>query len=364
MILKMGAYMAKNGRYFKLIICIVAVLSNVSCAVGYVVKQGYFQAKLLCGARPIESVLSEDEITLAQKEKLQEILDLRHFVQKEMALTPGSNYSKVNMTWSEKIYNVSASKALAFEPYTWWFPIIGTVPYKGFFDKDDALAEVRMLKDLNYDVFLGMVGGYSTLGYFSDPVWPQMLEKREGALAELIIHELAHATVYFNNQSDFNESFANFVGRKGALQYLAEKYGPNSEQYLSTKNIQEDEDKYSKFMWQLYQKLAGVYESNGSDDKKLLEKQRIIAEAPAEYKKVDFASAEYKQYFPRELNNAILMSFKRYNSDQSVFLQLYERSNNSWSQFIKEMKSLEKSPNALEALRERNQELSSGKATL
>lgn len=341
-----------------LILLFAFSLINTGCAVGYVLKQGYYQAKLLYGSEPIEKALIKFALSAQQKKKLQLIVDMRNFSQTKLALDPGTNYTKINVKWDQNIYNVSASKRLAFEPYVWWFPIVGTVPYKGFFDKADAVAEINRLKELQYDVMSYAVGGYSTLGYFSDPVWPKMLEKSENSLAELIIHELAHSTVYYSSQSDFNESFANFVGRQGTLAYLTEKYGALSAEYLHAKNMQEDEDRYMKFMWELFQKLDSVYQSAISDEKKLEQKQNIIKNAPVEYGKVAFATEEYRRYFPSDINNASLMSFKRYNSGQPEFHELFNLCKSNWVTFIGEMKKLKNSSDALGALQLRIKELS------
>lgn len=344
----------------RIFLCVGVALASAGCSIGYVIKQGYYQAKLICGSESIEKALKKRDLSSEQRVKLQEILDMRTFSSAYLALTPGKNYTKVNLSWHEKIYNVSASRSLAFEPFTWWFPIVGTVPYKGFFDRKDALSEVKRLKDLNYDVMMYVVGGYSTLGYFNDPIWPQMLEKSESSLAELIIHELAHATVYFASQTDFNESFANFVGRQGALAYLGNKYGPASSEYILAKNMQDDEDRYMDFMSQLFKKLDAVYTSSMSDIDKLANKKEIIASSHNDYKKVPFATESYRNYYPAEINNALLMSFKRYNSDQPAFLKLFKYSDRSWPKFIDEMKALKASPDALLALQNRVKELASG----
>ena len=215
-------------------------LIHAGCFLPYVAKQGYYQAKLLSGRQPILQVLQQDSLTPHQRQRLQLILAVKNFATNVLALSPNQNYSTINLKWRHTLYNVSASKPLLFKPYTWWFPIIGTMPYKGFFEKADAIKEKNRLLLKNLDVQIGPVAGYSSLGYFSDPVWPQMLELPLVFLVELIIHELAHATIYFKNQTDFNESFANAVGKMGTLAFLKEHFGEKSQEYQGAISIDEE----------------------------------------------------------------------------------------------------------------------------
>ncbi len=340
------------NKIIKISTILLLPIFSMGCLLTYVLKQGYYQAKLICGAEAIKEVLKDANLSAYQKTQLKKILEIREFGQKELGLIPGANYTTVNLSWNQYIYNVSASEVLAFRPFTWWFPIVGTVPYKGYFVENDAQKEYEHLKSKGYDVIKRKVGGYSTLGYFTDPVWPQMLDRLELSLADLIIHETAHTTIYFSSETDFNENFANFVGKQGALEYLAKKYGPNSLQVKSANNYYHDSDLYMQFMWGLYNKLDEVYKSNKSNQAKLTQKMAILNNLANDYKKVKFLSAGYTNHPPKNLNNALLMSFKRYNSDQSIFAEVFKKLGGSWPKFIEEMGMLKKAKNPLIALKE------------
>ena len=49
---------------------------------------------------------------------------------------------------------LSAAYRDRLAPRTWWFPVVGRVPYKGFFDLDNALAEQRKLEAEGFDTYL------------------------------------------------------------------------------------------------------------------------------------------------------------------------------------------------------------------
>ena len=109
--------------------------------------------------------------------------------------------------WDHTIYNVTGSAPLAFEPVVFWFPVVGSFPYLGFFDRDQARAHASGLRRQGKDVWVRTAGAYSTLGWFEDPILPHMLDWDEYSLAGTLLHELAHATLWVPGSVQFNESF-------------------------------------------------------------------------------------------------------------------------------------------------------------
>ena len=99
--------------------------------------------------------------------------------------------------------------------FSWSFPIVGKVTYKGFFTQEGALKEKGGLDERGYDTYLQPSGAYSTLGWLKDPIFSSMLKWDDGTLANLILHEMAHATVYFKGKTDLNEQMATFIGNQG-----------------------------------------------------------------------------------------------------------------------------------------------------
>ena len=174
---------------------------------------------------------------------------------------------------------VLAAEAYQLKPKEWKFPIIGTVPYKGFFNKQKAINLKKELESEGYDVIIRNPGGWSTLGWFTDPILSKMLNRSEGDLANLIIHEMSHSTIFVKDSINFNENLATFIGDRGTEKFLIHKFGIHSKEYITY--IEEDEDylKYVNHMLGGAKQLDSLYatmkESDPIDQKKSI-KKRVI----------------------------------------------------------------------------------------
>jgi predicted aminopeptidase len=321
------------------------------CYFGYIVKQGYYQSQLLTGKKTISQVLKRNDLDPKKRQKLELILAVRKFALERLALTPGYNYTTINPRWNHVVYNVMGSKPLAFEPYVWSFPIVGTVPYLGFFDPSDARAEAKRLKDTGYEVLIREVDAYSTVGFFRDPVWPKMLERSDRSLIDLIIHETSHATLYFPSSTTFNESFANFVAKAGTLTYLKERYGEHSPELRDAKAYYKDDERYQGFMWKLYQALDSIYQKTIPDAQKLKFKENTIDREIKALGHLQFKSAEFQGFKPHHLNNAELILFGTYNQDLGTFQRLLDCMHGDYSRFISALRTLKGSNDLVEALK-------------
>jgi hypothetical protein len=112
-----------------------------------------------------------------------------------------------------------------FQAYTWWFPIVGRVPYKGFFNFATPTARRSAWSRPATTPTSGPSGAFSTLGWFNDPLLNTLLRYDDVSLVGTVIHELLHNTVYIPGQVAFNESFANFVGDRGAIEFFCAARG-------------------------------------------------------------------------------------------------------------------------------------------
>ncbi len=321
---------------FQITLFAVLAPTYLSC---YVIKQGVFQLNMMAGAQSVEKVMRRTDLDQNQRRRLMLIQDVREFCFNNLKLKPNENYTSINLDFHIKIYNVSASKELEFTPYTWWFPIVGNVPYKGFFAKSDAEQEKTKLDALGYETMMRPIGGYSTLGFFDDPIWPSMLRMDDENLVELIIHELAHSTVYIKNQTTFNETFATFVGKTGAQLYFAARFGPDNDSAKKIAKDHSDEKLYNAFFSDLYQKLDDIYSSSINDEEKRKQKYQAMHEAEK-----SFLSSQLSKIYQgvkfSQINNAYLSSFKRYDMDESAFSDLFALVKKDFSRFFEEIDKL------------------------
>jgi len=198
--------------------------------IGYGIAQGKGQFYILWNAQPIEEILNSPGIEDSIKQKLLIVNEIRIFAFDSLGLTPTKNYTTFfDQQGKEILWVVTACAPYKFEPKEWSFPIIGSFTYKGFFDVEKARKLSEKLSNEGYDVEISSVGGWSTLGWFKDPVLSNMLEGSVGSMSNTLIHELTHGTVFVPDSMTFNENLASFIGRKGAFKFLELTYGSRSQ---------------------------------------------------------------------------------------------------------------------------------------
>ena len=293
--------------------------------IGYGLQQGYGQLNIIWNAKPVEYYLEDPAFPDSLKSRLELIKEIRKYAIDSLGLKDTENYKTLyDQKGEEVMWVVMACEPFALKPKEWKFPIIGSVPYKGFFKKERAEALKAELEKEGWDVIVRNPGGWSTLGWFTDPILSKMLMRSEGDLANLIIHEMSHATIFVKDSIEFNENLATFIGDRGAELFLIYKYGLNSKEY--TVYIEEDEDylKYvnhmlrgAKLLDSLY---AGMNESDSLSRKRAL-KESAIRKIVGAMDTLSLAltkqpSARFNQKLP---NNAYFMNFRQYQAKQTVF---------------------------------------------
>lgn len=297
----------------------------------YALKMGKGQAAIIINARPFEEVYDDPEVDIVLKEKLRTIERIKQFAYDSIGLKASDNYSSFYQQPEDQIiFVVTACEKFKLKPYEWSFPIVGTLPYKGYFNKEEAQAEADRLKSFGYDVNVGNASGWSTLGWFNDPVLSQMLKLPEGELAELIIHELTHGTVFVPDSAEYNENLATFVGVTGAAWYLTSVYGKNSTEYQEYINSGSDADLRTDFMLSCAKYADSVYASIPSKAESMFRiKTRlclfdtIAARASRLPLKSDSTYAVRLRKHLDKSGNTILMNYVRYSGKQSDFTAIF-----------------------------------------
>jgi len=304
----------------------------------YTLKQGATLLGYLNSAIPLEKIDNEDFIRL--------VTEIRAFAMDELGLKESRNYTKfVKLDRSYLAAVVSASAKDSFRRHEWDFPVVGRMPYKGFFNIEDARKERIKLEKKDLDVWIRGVDAFSTLGWFKDPLYSYMLDYPPSRLADLIIHELVHATVFIKGQVKFNEELAEFIGSEGARLFIAKRYGENSDEYRQIFTSDKDSQNYVAFLQELIAELDVLYKSELGRAEKLAEKERIINAAKerfkAEYDK-RFSSDNYRGFAELPVNNAYLELFRLYHTEDNFYTELYERSGKNLPSFISAAKKITK----------------------
>lgn len=302
----------------------------------YGIGQGIGQAEILYGARPVEEVLADPEFPDSLKQRIDLVQEIRQFAIDSLGLNDSENYTTLyDQKGKPLLWVVSACPPFELEDYEWDYPLLGKLGYKGFFVKEKADAEAEELKALGLDTDVGTVSAWSTLGWFRDPILSEMLNRSEGMLARLIIHELTHATLYVPGDGDYNENLATFVGDNGAYKFLQYRYGKDSREYRDYEGRMNDIRLFSKHVLggtaqldRLYQQFDPVL----SDDQKTAQKEALIHHILTSADTLPFYDNRRYQSITsgkETRNNTFFMTYKMYRAEQNDFQLEFQNQFNS-----------------------------------
>ncbi|BDC99921.1 aminopeptidase [Persicobacter psychrovividus] len=317
----------KRNIFWVVMLVVVLAIWSYSDLISYGIMQGKGQLKVLVGARPITEFLQSADYPDSLKARLRLIQEVRNYGFDHLGIFKNDNYTKMyDQQGKPTLWVLSACKPYELSPREWRFPLIGSFPYKGFFELDKARAERRRLDSLGLDTNLRVVSAWSTLGWFSDPVMSNFLNNNEGQLTELILHELTHGTLFVKDSVTFNENLATFIGHQGAIRFLSEKYGNNSAPYRKYIAEWTDERKFSNYMLSAAHQLDSVYQQfpeQMPEQQRNALKQAMIQQIVDRMDTVSFSGASrFRTYFKKHLpNNAFFMSFVRYKEYFDVLEQ-------------------------------------------
>jgi predicted aminopeptidase len=230
---------------------------------------------------------------------------------------------------------VLASRRDAFDLYTWWFPFVGSVPYKGFFDRKDADRQAQALERKGYESSVRGTEAFSTLGWFNDPLLSTTLKNSYSRIANTVIHESVHSTVWVRDNVPFNESLANFVGLRASIDLFQElireaSVGSSNNSILS----REDAERSLDLAKREYEELAALYARDDlTSEQKIERRQGVFASIMDPFR----LSHPWFKGFSR-LNNADLMQASVYMTKLRSFERLFTEVGNDWRVFLERIK--------------------------
>jgi len=340
-------------KTLKLIFFLIFILISLTgCGnIIYISKLGWHQGVITFHSVPIQEVLEDEGVNSEMKEKIRLIQGVKRFGEERLGLEGRKSYSKFFEVKGPVLYVITASERDRLQLHSWNFPIVGRVTYKSFFTREEALKEERFLKGRGFDTFVQRVRAYSTLGWLKDPIFSSMLEWEDSVLTNLVLHEMTHATVYFKGQTDFNEQVATFVGNRGAIDFMTEKYGPRSKEAVRTIDLQKDDILFARFINQACQQLSNFYAKEGSKDEKLRGRKEIFQSIKEEFHeiKAQFNTDDCLDFDKIDLNNAVLLAYRRYIRNLEKYEILYEylgRDLKKVVEFFKQIKTSGEDPSS------------------
>jgi predicted aminopeptidase len=293
-------------------------------------------------SRPIREVISDPATTGDLKRKLERVVQIRNFASASLGLPDNESYRRyADLNRRFVVWNVFAAPEFSVQPKEWCFPFVGCVGYKGYFAEADARSAAAALKTEGFDVYVGGVPAYSTLGWFKDPVLNTFIGYPETEIARLVFHELAHQVAYAKGDTTFNESFAVAVEEEGVQRWLA-AYG-TLEQKRAFDQAQLHRHAFLEIVGRTRARLAHLYAEPLDAADKRAGKAQIIDAMRAEYAALKDTSPGFSGYdwwFQQPLNNAQLASVAIYNQLVPAFVALLQKRSGDLPGFYMEVKRL------------------------
>lgn len=190
----------------------------------YISRAAYEEARILARRQPIQTLVARDNTDPALRAKLALVLQARQFAVDSLHLKANESFTAFSQLDRDTlVLVVNAAYRDRLERKTWWFPVVGRFPYKGFFDFKEAQRTATELRAQGFDVTVGPSSAFSTLGWFNDPLVSTTVKMDSVTLVNTIFHELLHNTFFAKGSVSFNESFASFVGGRAAEHYFRAK---------------------------------------------------------------------------------------------------------------------------------------------
>jgi predicted aminopeptidase len=357
--LKKGRRLLKRCLIGGFLVAIVAAVSGCHTLrfYGQAVRGQY---QIFAHEQQIDKLLLSPKTPEPLKNRLELLQRLRAFAKSDLKLPVDDHYLKyVDLHRPYVVWNVEAAPQFSLQPKTWWYPLVGSLEYRGYFTRAGATNYAGSLRRAGYDVSVGGVQAYSTLGWFKDPVLNTFIFESDADLAEIVFHELGHQRLFARGDTDFNEAFATTVGQEGARRWLRSKGDLAAlEKYRAHL---ERNSQFVHLVMTTRARLAAVYGDVQTRDGKLKsakqppapagqlrrEKEAALAELAREYqdlKKNWGGDPEFDGWFRRPLNNADLNSVAAYYELVPGFEQLLADNGGDMERFYDAAEQLSKRP--------------------
>jgi predicted aminopeptidase len=327
----------ENRRWAKALLLLALSVSGSGC---YYMQAATGHWQVMRKSEPITEVVGEAGTPQELADRLRLVQAARRFSIEELGLPDNESYRNyANIERDYVVWNVFAAPEFSLEPRQWCFPVAGCVSYRGYFSQDAAIRESERLSKDGYDVAVGGVSAYSTLGKFSDPVLSSMLRWDDIRLVGVLFHELAHQVLYIKGDSGFNESFATAVEEFGLERWLRTNGRPEDiEIYRQRRQVRQE---LMVLVADARADLRTYYAAALEDDEKRRLKrarlERLAADISAELART---GSESSAWASGELNNARLASMTLYEGRLPSFQSLLAQCEQDIRCFLARAKTL------------------------
>ncbi len=317
----------------------------------YLLRAAWEEGKILKRRQPIAELVSGSGLQAAVRQKLQIVLDARAFARDSLGLDAGDSFTTFSQLDSDTLVLVlSGAYPDRLAQKTWWFPIVGRVPYKGYFDVDQARRAAEELKQDGFDVYLRPASAFSTLGWFNDPLVSTTLRADTIDLVNTVIHELTHNTYYAPGGATFNESFANFVGSRGVAAFFRSRGAALAAEEAEARWF--DDRLLADFWKALYRRVDSAFKAHPGDENR----SRRIAVRDTIYRAardtlIHVLGPRFRVIGPRALeririDNSAVMARRVYLTDIDLFDAMWVREKRELKAAVRRIISIAKEDEA------------------
>ena len=308
--------------------------------VRYITRAGFEQTHILQARRPISKILADPKTDAATRGSLELVLAARDFAAQLDFEAKDTYTTYADVGRDTLLVVLSASPKNCLCPYTWKYPIVGRIPYKGFFDPAMARKEAGQLDAMGYDTYLRPAAAFSTLGWFNDPLLSTAMTRDSVELAALVLHEIAHNTLYVKSATPFNESFAQLAGYRGAEAFFRSRGELEAADKAAAR--WEDEVILSGYYTALAARLDSLYES--TPDSAALAAGRATIAAWAREQLQGPIAQQLRSYrvgriSERPINNAQIIAARIYRTRLDLFDRWYQKEGRDVKQAVKDLKA-------------------------
>ena len=331
--------------------------------VRYLTRAGFEETRILQARQPIDRLIRDSSVAPETRASLQLVLETRDYAA-SLGLAAKKTYTTFADVGRDTLLLVlSASPKDCLCPYTWKYPIVGRVPYKGFFDFEMARKSTEELEQRGYDTYVRPSAAFSTLGWFNDPLLSTALERDSVELSSLVFHEIAHNTLYVKSATPFNESFAQMVGYRAAQSFFRER--GDTTRAARAQDRWHDEVLLSQYYRDLTERLESLYGS-GVDSAALDSGRAAVARWAREQLEgplgEQFRTYRIGPLSDRPINNARIIAARIYRTRLELFEAWFERHGRDVAAAVRRLAALEADAEGEDAFRRLEQALENPEA--
>lgn len=303
------------------------------------------QWEILRKSRPSPVVIADPATPPRIRRQLAAVERIRQFASAHLSLPAHASYGKyADLGRPHVVWVLYAAPEFSLTPKSWHYPAVGEMDYRGYFHEQETTALATDLRQQGYDVFVGGVDAYSTLGWFHDPILNTFIDYPDIDLAETIFHELTHRKFFRQGDTVFNESLANTVAEEGVKRWL------NHEHRLADlKNYEGRLIRRRQFYQEIQHarlRLENLYASPLAPTPMRQKKATILAQLRDQFRDLRrrWGGRGLESWLEEDLNNGHIISLHLYADQMPVFKKLLADCHGNLDAFFKQVVQVKISP--------------------